>query len=130
MKVEMRCDHTVEFPHHSLRSVLGFEKEIYEPDLHISEGIPQITSINMINVECNIVSGSFRNGEKSHTLYSFYPGAPTGYKLIEKPLNILFLPVTVREISNITLRLTDQDGDLVSLNNEEVTIHLISRTLL
>jgi len=129
MKVEMRCDHTVEFPLNSIRSILGFEKEVYQPGLHISEGIPLITGINIINVDCNIATGSYRNGKKSQTLYSFYPAAPIGYKLIEKPTNILFLPLTTLEISNISLRLTDQHGKLISLNGEEVTIHLVLRTM-
>ena len=88
-----------------------------------------MSAFNVINVECNIVDASFRNGKKSHTLYSFYPRAPTGYKLVERPSSILFLPVNVQEISNVTLRLTDQNGKLVHLNNEEITIHLILRQL-
>ena len=85
MKVEMRCNYIVYFSQNSIRSILGFEKELYKPGLHISEGIPQISAINVIIVECNIVKGSYRNGRRSNTLYSFYPVAPTGYKLIERP---------------------------------------------
>ena len=129
MKVEMRCDYIIVFPRYSIRSILGFETESYEPSLHISEGIPQVSAINVINVECNIVKGSFRNGKRSNTLYSFYPSAPSGYKLVETPSNILFLPVSVQEVSNVTLRLTDQSGNLIHLNNEEVTIHLILREI-
>jgi hypothetical protein len=132
MRVQMECDQTVVFSgNNSIRDILGFENNVYLPGYHISERVPQITALNTINVECNIVAGdgSFRNGKKSHTLYSFYPDVPTGYKLLERPTNILFLPVSTKEISNVTLRLTDQYGHLVNFNNEEITIHLILRQL-
>jgi len=128
MKVEMSCNATVVLPL-SIGKILGFQQNVYTPGSHTSERTPQITSINVINVECNIITGSYRNGKRSLSIYSFYPDIPMGYKLIERPTNLLFLPVHVREISNITLRLTNQEGSLVDFNEEEVTIHLILREL-
>lgn len=130
MKVEMKSSHEIIFPTNSIRGILGFKKDSYPANVNnISESIPTISTINVINVECSIVDGSFRNGKKSHSLYSFTPDVPIGYKLIERPKNMLFLPVHEQEISNITLRLTDQSGNLVFFNNEEVTIHLVLREL-
>lgn len=129
MKVEMKSSATVIFPKNSIREILGFRNLIYPVGVNVSEMIPQISSINIINVECNIISGSFRNGKLSHSLYSFAPSVPTGYKMIERPTNILFLPVHDREITNITLRLTDQDGQIVHFNDEQVTINLVLREL-
>ena len=102
MKVIMSCNYIVVFSkNRSIQKLFGFENEIYLPGhRHMSEKIPQITSINTMNIHCNIINGSFQNGRKSHTLYSFYPDVPTGYKLTERPNNILFLPVNVGEISN------------------------------
>lgn len=130
MRVEMKSDREIVFPANSIREILGFRKDFYPAKtINISETIPEISSINVINVECSIASGSFRNGKKSQTLYSFTPAVPTGYKMIEKPQNILFLPINVQEISSINLRLTDQSGSLVYFNYEEVTILLVLREL-
>lgn len=131
MKLQMTSDHEIYFPEeNSLRTVLGFLDTSYAPNVvHISERVPQISSINIINVECNLTSGSFRNGKKSHCLYSFASTVATGYKLIERPQHILFFPVHGREISTIIFRLTDQQGNLIHFNNEEITIHLILREL-
>ena len=41
-----------------------------------------VNNINVIRVLFNIANGSFLNGEKSHTIHSFYPQAPPGYKII------------------------------------------------
>ena len=129
MKVEMECTHRVIFPPKSIRKILGFKNDSYDPGAHTSKLIPEISAITMINVECNIVDGSFRNGVKSHCLYTFTPLVEPGFKIAERPVTMLFLPVRHREISNITLRLTDQRGKLILFNNEEITIHLVLKEL-
>ena len=129
MKVEMECSHKVIFPPKSIRKILGFKKDWYEPGAHTSELIPEISAIPIINLEYNIVDGSFQNGIKSHCLYAFTPSVAPGFKIIERPITMLFLPVRHREISTITLRLTDQWGKLIHFNNEEVTIHLVLKEL-
>ena len=116
----------------NLAKVFGFISDKYDKGAtHTSEKIPQITSVNVINVDCSIVEfgASYRNGESSQTIYLFYPDTPVGYKTVEQPTNILFLPVNVREISNITLRLTDQSGKLVDFCKELITIHLLLRRI-
>ena len=126
-RVRMACTHVVIFPKRSMHTLLGFERTYYMPGTsHVSERLPQISSINTINVECNLVK-SFQNGKPAHTLHTFYPNVPTGFKLIEEPKNMLFLPVIGQEISNITLRLADQNGELIDFNNEVITIHLVLR---
>lgn len=129
MKVEMSSNCDIKFPKNSIKDILGFQNNYYPRGYHVSEAIPQISAVNIVNVECNIIDGSFRNGKKSHSLYAFSPNVPTGYKLIERPSNILFLPVRQKDISNITLRLTNEKGKLVQFNHEEVTIHLVLREL-
>jgi len=130
MRVEMETSHKVIFPPKSIRRILGFQKKSYDAGTHTSELIPEISEINCINVECNLIDGgSFRNGKRCHNLFSFTPQVEPGYKIVERPANMLFLPVRSREISNITLRLTDQSRKLVHFSNEEVTIHLVLREL-
>lgn len=116
----------------NLAKVFGFISDKYGKGAsHVSEKIPQITNVNVINVECSIVDfgASYRNGESSQTIYSFYPDTPVGYKTVEQPANILFLPVNAHEISNITLRLTDQEGKLVDFRKELITVHLLLRRI-
>lgn len=129
MRVEMESSHKIKFPANSMRRFLGFTKNAYDAGSHISELLPEISNINIIDVQCDIIDNSFSNGVKSHSIYSFTPNVESGYKMIERPATILFLPVRHREISNITLRLTDQSGQLVHFNNEEITIHLVLKEL-
>jgi len=109
----------------SVIKILGFSSSKLDKNIiHYSDKPVQITSVNEINVECNIVAGSFRNGKLCHTIFAFYPDVPSGYKLSLLPTNIIYLPVSTRTINNITLRLTDQHGRLLNFRGEEISIQL------
>src|SRR6266576_576045 len=126
LKVELFCEYLVYNTFEtSILKILGFSTSELKPNItHYSDLPVQITSVNEINVECNLVAGSFRNGKPCHTIFAFYPDVPCGYKLSLLPSNILYLPVNTRTINNITLRLTDQHGKLVNFRGEDITIQL------
>ena len=62
-------------------------------------------------------------------LYSFFPNVSPGMKIIEKPNHLVFLPVT-RTIDQVKIWLTDQNGNLLNLRNEVVTIRLQLRKII
>lgn len=131
-RVKMRClsDNTVNiyFPREttSLGKLLGFSQEYYYGNKWHNSDIPvSISNVNEINVECSLVDGSYRNGEKCHTLYSFYPDVAPGYKIIERPTQLVYLPIGKRDqITYIAIRLVNQRGELVNFCGEEITIQL------
>lgn len=69
-------------------------------------------------------ASSYRNGFKSHTIFSFPIDVGVGYRLSIRPQNLIFLPVRVKHIDNITVRLVDQWGHLVNFRGEEISIQL------
>lgn len=81
-----------------------------------------INNINVIRVQCNIANGSFLNGKRSHTIHSFYPRAPPGYKIIEVPKNILYFPVNKRILDTVICSFADQHDNPIDFNGEETTI--------
>ena len=81
-----------------------------------------INNINVIRVKCNIANGSYLNGNKSHTIHSFYPQAPPGYKIIEVPRNIIYFPVNTRSLDVVSITFADQKDRPIDFNNEETTI--------
>lgn len=131
-KVEILASFPIQFEtSDSIGSVLGFQDIIIPEDqLAASNSLVKITTVDIINVECNIVNGSYLNGQPSHTLFSFCPNdVPPGYKISLQPTNMLFLPVNTKQISNITLRLVDQGGKLVNFRGEQIVIQLNLRKL-
>ena len=130
-KVEILASFPIHFPTEgpSVGEILGFHDILIAANtLASSNATVKITTVDVINVECNIVSGSYINGQASHTLYSFcHSDVPAGYKISQRPTNLLFLPLNTTHLSNITLRLVDQEGKLVNFRNEQIVIQLILR---
>ena len=83
-----------------------------------------ILKVNALRVECNITTGAYINQNKVHTIHEFFPAVPPGYKIIEVPKQIIYLPISVKSIDHLQLKLVDQDGDLVNFRGEVITARL------
>ncbi len=118
----------VRFKDSSLRTVLGFEVKEYAAGRFISEHTVQIMYVNSILVHCDLVSGSYLNGVPSPIIHSFFPTVNPGEKIIERPVEFIYLPVNLDAIRHMTVWLTDQNLNLLDLGEEEVTVkfHLTS----
>ena len=113
----------VDFNHqNSLARVLGFTGAKYEEGFHESENVVDILRINSILVNIDIISGSYVNGATKSTIYSFFPNVSPGYKIIESPVNLTYLPITLSTIDSLNVMITDQDYNLLNLRNEKLTI--------
>ena len=113
----------VDFNHqNSLAKVLGFTGTKYTEGFHESENVVDILRINSILVNIDIISGSYVNGTTKSTIYSFFPDVSPGYKIIESPVNLVYLPITMDTIDSLNVMITDQDYHLLNLRNEKLTI--------
>ena len=114
-------DYQVDFNHqNSIAKVLGYTGAKYTGGFHESENVVNILSIKSILV--NIISGSYVNGKTRTTIYSFFPKVTPGYKIIESPVNLVYLPVTLDTIGSLEVSITDQNDHLLNLRNEKLTI--------
>lgn len=109
----------------SIGPVLGFAaRKLNANDNNISDYTVKISKVNTICIDCSIAIGSFFNGEPVHIIHQFFPTVPVGYKIVESPLNIIYFPVSVKTINNITVKIVDQGGELVNFRKETVTVRL------
>lgn len=109
----------------SIGNLLGFTSRQLLPNIkHKSDIKVNINKVNAIRIECNIVMGSYVNTKQVHTIHEFAPHVPPGYKIIEVPRNVIYLPVNVKQITSITLKLVDQDGKLINFRGETITARL------
>ena len=106
----------------SLRSLLGFEARIYGHGRWSSTHLVNIMSVNTILVHCSIVGASRVNGREAPVVYSFFPNVGPGEKIVSQPKNLIYLPLTLNVISQMTCWLTDQNGSPLNLRGEEVSI--------
>ena len=106
----------------NLSKVLGFTGKKYVEGFHESENVVNILSINSILVNIDIRGGSYVNGTTKNTIYSFFPKVSPGYKIIESPVILVYLPLLIDTIGNLNLSITDQDNNLLNLRNEKLTV--------
>lgn len=128
LKCEIKSKFEIDFARDgTVGPLLGFTRKRHlKPDaLYESDGVVDIMKVNNIFVRCNIATGAYLNGLPNHSLFSFYPNADPGYKIIITPSNWLFLPIVETDkISRIVVDLVDQNGRPVDFRGEELTITL------
>ena len=124
--VKIETDVDIDFTYeNSIGHLLGFEKRVIKAnELNESDFPVQIIKVNALCIDCNIATGSYSNGSPVHIIHQFFPTVAPGYKIVESPLNILYFPVSVRTINSITIKIVDQDGNLVNFRRETVTVRL------
>jgi len=114
----------------TLGSVLGFSG-LYEAKTrqrYEAKHTIQILPVNSILVHCDLASGSYLNGQMEPIVYSFFPQVEPGEKIIEKPVEYIYLPVSSDIIRRMTVWLTDQNQNLLDLREEELTIRFHLRS--
>lgn len=130
----VKCKYFLDFSQpSSIGSLLGFPSYsvLLEPNIyHTSPKTVNIIKVNVINITCNIVHGAYKDGSNQHILHTFYPTVPPGFKIVEKPHNLIYLPLNTTNISDIVLNVLDQDGDFVDFRGEVITLRLHIRQTL
>ena len=119
----------------SLGRVLGFTGEEYgyqiddkgHPFPHTSENIVNILSVNSILIHCDIITGSMVDGMMQPVLFHCSPNVAPGNKIVSEPVNPIYLPVSNDVINEINIWVTDQDNNLLDLQEEKIVITLHMR---
>lgn len=126
LKTRIKSTHEIDFRDpNTIGSMLGFESKLYERDRwHTSQNITKIMTINSILINCNITVGSYKNGKPGHIIHQFFPTVPPGFKIVETPNPVIYLPISTKTITNITVQILDQDDKPVSFSEETVTVGL------
>jgi hypothetical protein len=114
----------------SIGPILGFRAVVIGHGYNESPNIVDIMQVNSILVNIDIIMGSYVNGFPSPTIYSFYPNVAPGYKIVERPNpSLIYYPLSRPDISRMRVWLTDQNGNLVNLRGETITIRIYVREL-
>lgn len=113
----------------SISTILGFKPKKLTKGYHISENIVNILSINSIFVNLSIIEGSYVNGEQQPTVFSFFPSVAPGEKILANPKNLLYSRVITDNITDLELWLTDQNGNVIDLRGETLTVRFHIREI-
>lgn len=115
----------------NISKLLGFEEEMHLVGLqtYTSTNPTNITKVNVLRIDCNVVQGSFLNGKKTHCVHEFCPNVPPGYRIIEVPNSLIYYSINTTEISSLTLNILDQSNREVDFRGETVTIRVHLRQI-
>jgi len=121
--LEIQGDFQVDFrARNSISSVLEFQNQVYEEGIHESQIVVNILSTNSIFVNVDVIGGAYLNGRTQNTIYSFFLNVSPGYKIVEYPRNLVYLPVILDKINKMETVVTDQKGKQLNLRGENLTI--------
>lgn len=136
LKCEMMSKFNIFFPsdRESMGTLLGFQSGLHESgETHHSIYNVDIMKVRIIRVDCNIISGAYLNSAESHTLFEFDIDVEPGYKISIEPQNNIYMPIIPEGrqfIDNISIRLLDDDGDLIDFRGEKIIVKLELKQIL
>jgi hypothetical protein len=121
--LEIATNYKVDFTTaNSIRTVLGFSAQVYASGYNESENIVNIMNVSSLRITSDVIGSSYSNGSTENIIFSFFPDVGPGYKIIEIPVNLIYLPITTNTISSMETKLVDQNGKLINLRGEELSI--------
>lgn len=131
LKTRIKSSELVDFsPMDSIARILGFKNRRLTTLEETSDHPADIFKVNTISIVCNLVSGSYVSENESekaregHIIHQLFPNVPPGFKIVENPTNLIYLPINSRIIDYIALHILDQDGNLVNFRGERITVRL------
>ena len=127
-EIRLRGGYRVDFAGDSgkIRLLLGFDEgKISKKGINSGQNPVNITDVNTVYIHCSLVNSAYENSNTSGVIYAFSPNVPPGYQIQIQPYSINWMPIgNINSISKIQMRVTNQDGVQVDLNNEVVTYSL------
>lgn len=131
LKCSLICSYKIDFTKgDSIGELFGFSKRTLDPyKIHESDNTVDILKVNVLQIDCSIATSSYKNGKLGHILYQFFPSVPPGYKIVQEPSTIIYLPVNTLTFDTITVKVLDQDDNLVNFRNEKLTLRLSLKSI-
>lgn len=132
LKVEILSKYQIDFTKDNcINSLLGFSKQIIAENIRVqSDLIVDIMKINTIRIKCNIAKGSYENNKLTNIIHEFHINDSPGYKIDEVPKNLIYLPLNTHSIRELSIKICDQDNNLIDFRNENINIRLHIRKII
>lgn len=84
----------------------------------------EVSKVNILRIDCNVSNSSFLNSSRDHIIHEFSHNVGVGYKIIERPINIIYHPIATQSIPNLTLKVLDENNKLINFRNEKIIIRV------
>ena len=103
---------------------LGFEAVDLSDKLNVSKNMADITTIQKIYLDCNIIRGAYYKGKLSNILFSFPNNHKYGSLITYAPNPRERMTLINKNFNKIIFRFYDEDGHSIDFQREPVTLRL------
>lgn len=126
LKSQILCRYEIDFSKpKNIAKILGFGKRKIKPMEKAESDLPvNILNTQVIRIECNLSESSFTNSSPVHSIHEFFPEVSPGYKIVEVPKSLIYYKLNTRLISEIEIKITDQDQNLLDFRGENIFLRL------
>lgn len=86
----------------------------------------KIAKSDVLRINCDIISKSYINGERWHTIHQFATGAShmKGQILVEIPKNLNYFPIKYKNLHSIQISIVDRAGKLLDIHGGEINCRI------
>ena len=118
----MKNNYQLRFSSSTFHNLLGFTSTTLTASASSTKPVDITNGITSLNIRCSIATGSIdANGNNSDLLFSFTPDVSPYSYITKNPTNPIYVPInTNNQISQITMRITDNQNRDVDLRGEPV----------
>lgn len=84
--------------------------------------LKKIVDLGVLLIDCDIISESYINGERKHTIHQFATSASDvkGLTFVEIPKHLNYFPVKTKNFRSIQVSIVDQNGKQVDTNGANI----------
>lgn len=84
--------------------------------------LDEILKLNIIRINCDVISGSYIKGERRHAIHQFATGAShvKDQILVEIPKNLNYFPIKTKNLSSIQISIVNQEGNLADIHSADI----------
>ena len=124
-------NYIVDFKKSTITEFLGFEKIMYVKGRNIAPNIPNISHIQTIHIDCDLINSNYIVKDNSTVtdrrpvIFSFpaYTEA-IGSRIVKQPANPRMFDVNKDYISKINIKIYDNFGNLINFNGEKFSLEI------
>jgi len=124
LRVEIANNYQFDMSQSTIYNLLGFNSEIVTSTVEGSRNVDITGGVSSLSIHCSLVNNSYNNDIKGDVIQSFSPDKAVSSQLYIEDNNPVYIPLEHRRIHEINMYLTDQNNQIVDLNNE-ITNYLL-----
>lgn len=84
--------------------------------------LSDIVKLSVVHIDCDIISGSYINGKRNHTIHQFATSASLvkGQTFVEIPRHLNYFPVKTKNLYSIQIAIVDQQGNVANITGCDI----------